>query len=349
MATIDYIKITEEQKRQARQANIAAYLLNIGVSLTKEGNDWWRSKYNKSLTFHKNMFYRNDLGGAGKGVESGNAIDYLVNHMGKTYPEAVVSLTNFHVTPEVGGVDRGQRHKSKPFNISDIKINSNQNNVIQYLTDKRLIGLEIVKYVVVNNHLKQESGKHGNALFLIHDEHNNCVGIERQGIQEKRFKGIAKGSKYGYGFNIRFPSADGTFKYALFFESSIDLLSYIDKFKYREKKTLDGCILVSMAGCKIGFIQHMISTFSSSDIPLIAVLCVDNNSKKADALIESVKDENIDYMLRQPDPAHKDWNDQLKHEKQACTPIGRAIQRAVGDSLFDLNIDENEPKKSKSI
>ena len=84
------------------------------------------------------------------------------------------------------------------------------------------------------------------------------------------------GSKYGCGFNLRFPDS-GAYDYALFFESAVDLLSFVDFKQNHEKKTLSRCsrcILVSMAGLKINLIKHTLGVF---DGDLKVVLCVDND------------------------------------------------------------------------
>jgi len=330
-------KVSKEQILKARQADLGGYLMSIGEQLTSEGGKYLRGKNDDKLVITGNTFYSNAHAGAGKGIEHGNAIDYLVNHRGMTFLEAVTALTNSTIMSGHdggNGTDGRGNQKSKAFSLGDIALCDNQEKARQYLEIERYIGIEVISYIVNNGLLLQEQ-KTNNAFFPIHDEFGECVGGERQGITKKRFKGVAGGSRYGYGFNMRFPGSNGGFKYMLFFESAIDLLSFVDIVKYREKKTLDGCILVSMAGLKKNIVKHMSKVFSDGRQPLKIVLCIDNDDKGQE-FINDIKSQGIDYSLRLPDSRVKDWNEQLGRGKQECTPIGRLKSRAMDDSIINL-------------
>jgi len=325
------IKINKETIQQARQADLAHHLLSIGEPLKKEGK-YYRHKNHKNLIIENNSFFWNDRAGEGKGIESGNAIDYLVNHMGKTFPEAVQELTKNIAIQELSSETKDRYNPT--FSLTSIAFCSNQDKASQYLANERFIGLNIINYITSKGLLLQETGTN-NAFFSIYDEKGDCVGGERQGITQKRFKGIAVGTRYGYGFNIQFPNADGTFKYALFFESAVDLLSFMDITKYRDKKPLNGCLLVSMGGLKLNIIKHMSMVFSKGSKPLEVVLCLDNDSA-GEKLENEVKKAGVLCRVRQPISIFKDWNEQLQRGKEECTPIGRLKSRAMGESAFDL-------------
>ena len=148
------------------------------------------------------------------------------------------------------------------------------------------------------------------------------MGAEVHGVTPKRFKGVKMGSKYGCGFNVCFPDSGG-YDYALFFESAIDLLSFLDFKRNHEKKSLDRCILVSMAGLKINVIKHTLGVYGGD---LRVILCVDND-EAGQSFKSAVKQAKIQYIDRSPNPKFKDWNEQLKDYRLHIKPIQRLMKR----------------------
>jgi len=100
---------------------------------------------------------------------------------------------------------------------------------------------------------------------------------------------------------------DNVFDYALFFESAIDLISFIDLKMNHEKKSLNRCILVSMSGLKLNIIEHTLKVFKGS---LTVVLCVDNDSAGAE-FKKKVENAGVKYVENLPNKQYKDWNEQL--------------------------------------
>jgi len=135
-----------------------------------------------------------------------------------------------------------------------------------------------------------------------------------------------KDSKYGYGFNVRF-SHDNTFKYALFFESAIDLISFVDYKQNHQGKSLDGCILISMAGLKKNVVKHMLEVFKCDKV----VLCVDND-EAGRKFKNEIEGAGIDFLERSPDVKYKDWNEQLMAVKQLSIPISRLLVNGIESS-----------------
>jgi hypothetical protein len=151
----------------------------------------------------------------------------------------------------------------------------------------------------------------------MYDELNVYVGAEIQGtLSNIRFKGIKPDSKYGYGFNVRFPASDENhyYNYALFFESAVDLLSFIDIKARTEHKTLERCILTSMGGLKINVIKHTLEVFSNPT-SLQCVLCIDADNA-ANTFREALVAEGINFIEQRPPHEHKDWNEYLCAKNQ---------------------------------
>lgn len=303
------MSIKREVIKQARQANLAEYLLSVGVPLEKADSKRYRHAEHGSLIFTDNAYFWNST------QQRGNAIDYLTKHMNMNFTEAVTALTS---VPRSSAEPQAVR----AFEWGSISVHRSPDNVIKYLDKTRHINLCIINSLLNQKLLFQEK-RTNNAIFPMYDENNIIVGAELRGITPESFHGVKSNSKYGYGFNIRF-SNNNNFDYALFFESAIDLLSFIDYKTYHEKKTLKNCILISMAGLKINILKHSLKAFNSKPK---AVLCVDNDFAGQN-FINIVKNAGIDYKLRLPDKQYKDWNEQVVKMKRYCNPVGRMLKRA---------------------
>jgi hypothetical protein len=283
------VGFSSEVIKAARQANLPAFLMDTGIRLKKDGSRYRDSEHN-SLIFKGNAYYWNSQN------ESGNALDYLTRHMGFTFQDAVRTLAT-----RTGYGPNSYTDDNAVYTAQEKA--GNYSRVIAYLTKTRNIDPDIILDCISRKLLYQTS-TNNNAAFVMLDEHGQAVGEELQGtLSDKRFKGISKGTKYGYGFNI-IPQND-RMKYLLFFESAVDLLSFWSISK-RSGKTLAGCMLISMVGLKLNIIKHMSKTHSGQ-----IVLAVDNDAA-AHTFIEQCRIEDINFILRLP-PRYKDWNDELKN------------------------------------
>lgn len=243
--------------QRARQANLPKYLLSAGVPLIRNGSRYNHAEHD-SLVFTDNAYFWNSI------QDRGNAIDYLTKHMGMNFKEAVTALTQ---------IKTAEPRPVRAFEWGDISVYRTPDSVVRYLDKTRHINLCIIEWLLKQKLLFQEE-RTNNAIFPMYDENNIIVGAELKGITNKPFHGVAQDSKYGYGFNVRF-SEDNNFDYALFFESPIDLLSYVDYKIYHKKEKFNRCILISMAGLKINILKHSLKTFAPNAKP---ILCVDNDT-----------------------------------------------------------------------
>jgi DNA primase len=179
---------------------------------------------------------------------------------------------------------------------------------IAYLNKHRGIDYEIIKWLIRNKLLYQEKMTN-NIIFPMYDKTGEIVGADLHGTltdEKFKFKKIAAGSKYGYGYNIN-PSQSETIKFMLFFESSIDLLSFWN-IKRTENKNLEDCLLISMAGLKENIIDHFLNAFKS---PLTTVLCVDNDEAGVN-FTKAVLERLEGVRTLTPQSRYKDWNEQLQ-------------------------------------
>ena len=284
-------RLSPEQIKQARQANLAEYLISRGEPLHQEGRRY-RHGIHDSLYFTDNAYYWNSRG------EHGNAIDFLCSFYGMDFKSAVFELISANLTGHAKDVQ-----PPASFTWSDIEKSRSMERVIAYLHKTRGISYEIIHSLIHQQLLFQEIDSN-NIIFPIYDENKRIVGAELSGtLTRKRFKGLKPASKYGYGYNIGFGD---NFTFMLFFESAIDLLSFVD-LKNAEGRSLDGCILVSMAGLKQNIVEHSLAAFGGDLKP---VVCVDND-KPAQEFIQGLKSSIKGLKERLPDSQFKDWNEQL--------------------------------------
>ena len=310
-------RYSPEQIHLARQADLAEYLMSVGVPLIKEGNRY-RYKDDTKLVFTKNSFFWNGRN------ETGNAIDFLIKYLGEigernlSFRDAMtelVAMTSFSQP------DKPKSLEIPAFTFEGVTLSENHNRIIAYLCKTRKIDYSIVKNLINKQLLFQEVATYPdkrtgqpremyNALFPIYDERGQIVGAETVGtLTTKRFKGIKEGSTYGYGYTV---IQGEVTRYALFFESAIDLLSFMDVVKLKNK-SLDSCILVSLAGLKENIFEQTMHKLDESITP---ILCVDNDAAGENFIKQALaKCDNI--KIFRPEKQFKDWNEQFCEVKKS--------------------------------
>ena len=296
----------ETAVRQARQTDLAEWLRRNGEPLKRRGR-WWYIEGSDSLRIQGNKWYRNSQG------IGGNAIDFLVSYYGMSPKEAITELTNntLHPADENSGVNKknlkAQAEASTGFDISSAFIQAdNQRRALAYLIKARGIDADIAVAEIRKGQLFQEAGT-GNAVFAMTDEADRATGAEVIGtlsFPDSRFKGIKAGSEGGCGYSV---GQKQNPRYILYFESAVDLLSFIT-IKRRQKKSMTECLLISMAGLKLDVVHRSLSV--SGNPAAIPVLCVDND-KAGDMFVDRCISLYPRAIVKRPDKGFKDWNDQL--------------------------------------
>lgn len=270
--------------RLARQADLAQYLISVGVPLVRSGGSF-RHAAHDSLVIKRNMYYWNSKG------DKGNSLDYLIRHMGFDFMSAVSALAGF--VP-------GEYAAASP--PADKGSAANFNRAFAYLHKTRGISYGILQALAGAGLLGQEAGTN-NAVFYMRDENGVTVGAELVGtLSGRRFKGVRAGSRYGYGF-CHMPRGK-TAAYILFFESAIDLLSFW-QIKEACGKSLSDTLLVSMCGLKQNVVAHMSAVFGGRPF-----LCPDNDGA-ARKFVDSFRLDGSRVEPVFPDGRFKDWNEQL--------------------------------------
>ncbi len=297
-------KETTERLIIAKTVNLAEYLISRhGIDLKRVGS-YHEARDHDSLVFKGNLFYWNSQD------EKGDAIKYLQLYHGMSFYEAVRELSDY-----ASYFSKRPHHEAaKAFDIADLKLSTDMRRTFAYLSKTRGINYALVKELTDQKLIMQEA-ETNNIVFPMYDDLGSVVGAELCGTltaENLRFKGIKTGSMYGVGYTIQRP--DEKTEFVLFFESAIDLLSFIE-LRHMAGKSLKGCTLVSLAGLKANIFNTTIKRYQT---PVKAVICVDND-EAGQIFIESIKAAKNAILVRQPAPQFKDWNEQLKNIKGIIT------------------------------
>ena len=289
--------------RLARQTDLVKWLRMNNEPLKRAGR-WWYLENHDSLRIQGNKWYLNSQG------VGGNPIDFLVYYYKMTPKQALIRLSES--TSGYGFIEEkcGVKEKNKGaavFDFSSVAIDSDFRRLLAYLVKSRGISGHVVMNEIENKRLYQEK-QTANAVFAIIDESGAFVGAEINSTlsyKDARFKGIKSGSLNAYGFNS---GQRLNPRYILFFESAVDLLSFIT-LSTKPSKLFNECLLVSMAGLKQSVIITALRVFGHPSA--IPVFCVDNDAA-GDAFIARCLMNYPNALVRRPDRVFKDWYDQLR-------------------------------------
>ena len=295
------MKITDEQKERAAFVNLPQFLMAHGFDLKKVGREYvWKD--------HDSLHIK-DNGPGERGVwhrfstgEGGDNIGFLREFMGMSFVEAVEALNGEHYdltyTPS-----RTYEQKPKTVTARELSLAEadNARRVFAYLCKTRGLDYDMVSALVRGGSIAQEE-KTGNVLFKYYDEHGKVIGAEKVGTStEHKFKGIATGSAAGHGFEV----VRGTGEKAFFFESAIDMLSYLQM----HDKELTDCRLVSMMGVKPNIVLDTILRNNIS--PDHVFLCSDNDTA-GNEFAQRLQEQYPDMKRVITPDTYKDWNDMLR-------------------------------------
>lgn len=277
--------VSKEQIKAARHADLYAFLIkNHTCSFTCEG-DSIRPKNNHSISIKRGYSGYKDFSNG----ETGNSIEFLVNHMGYTFVSAVQSL--------IGETTAAYSTNTQQNHIKDIPpqfpppVNGNYKNLFAYLTN-RGIPAETIQMLVAQKIMYQEKTRN-NIVFINYER--NFAELRGTYTYGKPFHGIVPNCRSD-GFWWFRTSKNAPIGYIC--EAAIDAISLHELHKIQGNNRQ--AYYISIAGVAK---QPAIDRLKHSKLKLI--LAVDN-----DTAGQSCRDKNSDleYIL----PSRKDWNEDLQ-------------------------------------
>ena len=316
------MRITDEQKERAAFVNLPQFLMAHGFDLKKVGKEYvWKD--------HDSLHIKdNDPGERGAWFrfsedKGGDNIGFLREYMGMSFVDAVEALTGEHIdrtyTPS-----RTYEQKPKTVTARELSLAEadNARRVFAYLCKTRGLDYDMVSALVRGGSIAQEE-KTGNVLFKYYDTDGKVIGAEKVGTStDHKFKGIATGSAAGHGFEV----VRGSGEKAFFFESAIDMLSYLQM----HDKELTDCRLVSMMGVKPNIV---LDTMLRNNIsPDHVFLCSDNDTA-GNEFAQRLQEQYPDMKRVITPDTYKDWNDMLRGIPKA---VEHETEKKEVDSVADL-------------
>lgn len=316
------MRITDEQKERAAFVNLPQFLMAHGFDLKKVGREYvWKD--------HDSLHIK-DNGSGERGAwfrfsedKGGDNIGFLREYMDMSFVDAVEALTGEHIdrnyTPS-----RTYEQKPKIVTARELSLAEadNARRVFAYLCKTRGLDYDLVASLVRQGVIAQEE-KTGNVLFKYCDDQGKVIGAEKVGTStDHKFKGIATGSAAGHGFEV----VRGTGEKAFFFESAIDMLSYLQM----HNKELTDCRLVSMMGVKPNIVLDTMLRHNIS--PENVFLCSDNDTAGND-FAQRLQEQYPDMKRVITPDTYKDWNDMLRGIPKA---VEHETEKKEVDSVADL-------------
>ena len=295
------MKITDEQKERAAFVNLPQFLMAHGFDLKKVGREYvWRD--------HDSLHIK-DNGPGERGQwfrfrenKGGDNIGFLREYMDMSFIDAVEALTGEHIdrtyTPSRTYESKPVQQTARELSLAEA---DNSRRVFAYLCKTRGLDYDMLSALVKKGTISQEE-KTGNVLFKYFGTDGKVIGAEKVGTStEHKFKGIATSSAGGHGFEV----VRGTGEKAFFFESAIDMLSYLQM----HDQELDNCRLVSMMGVKPNIVLDTMLRHNIS--PENVFLCSDNDTAGND-FAQRLQEQYPDMKRVITPDTYKDWNDMLR-------------------------------------
>ena len=295
------MRINEEQKEKANLVNLPKFLMSHGFDLKKVGREYvWKD--------HDSLHIK-DNGPGERGQwfrfrenKGGDNIGFLREYMDMSFIDAVEALTGEHIdrtyTPSRTYESKPVQQTARELSLAEA---DNSRRVFAYLCKTRGLDYDMLSALVKKGTISQEE-KTGNVLFKYFGTDGKVIGAEKVGTStEHKFKGIATSSAGGHGFEV----VRGTGEKAFFFESAIDMLSYLQM----HDQELDNCRLVSMMGVKPNIVLDTMLRHNIS--PENVFLCSDNDTAGND-FAQRLQEQYPDMKRVITPDTYKDWNDMLR-------------------------------------
>ena len=280
---------TQAQIDKANAVDLEKFLRAQGETLVRSGKEY-RWKAHDSLTVCGNKWFRHSQS------KGGFPVDFVMEFYGKSFPEAVQMLT--------GEPDEAQP-EADPAPSPAFRLplrNVTNANILNYLTQERKLSPSLVNFFIAAGDIYEDAAHH-NVVFVGRDADGHPRYASSRGIR-KKFRQDAAGAEKAFGFAHR-----GTDKQLLVFESSIDLLSFIELFP----KNWQQHNYLSLGGVSGKALRQFLS--ECPDVERV-FLCLDSDKAGEDACkrLATLLPDTVSVTRIQP--CMKDWNDVLVHRAE---------------------------------
>ena len=298
---LKYIPFTEEQKQQANNTDLVAFLEARGEKLRKLGRDYKliytdASGTHDSITVHGSTWFdhKNQVGGG--------AVKFMQHHYHMTFQEAVQALLGYAVEP----VQRSPPVMAAPVPKREFRLpeaHSDMHRVYAYLIKQRFIAPEIITHFA-KAHTLYEDAAHHNAVF---------VGLDENGVPRQASKRST--ASFGQAYKLTCEGSDTRYSFAHFgtsgrlfvFEAPIDLLSFLTLYP---KDWQEHSYIATNGVYEKAMLRALEMRQNLREI----IICTDNDDGGNDAAyrFRDILREHGYTDVKRLAPPFKDWNEVLK-------------------------------------
>ena len=278
--------VSKKQIASARHADLYAFLMKYHSSNFKTEGDSIRPKDNHSISIKKGYHGYKDF----STEETGNSIEFLTNHMGYTFVEAVQALSDVSAPAQQPTDVQQDGIENVPPKFPE-PVNGMYKNLFAFLKN-RSISTETIQKLVKQKLLYQEKSKNNIVFINMERDFAELRGTYTFG---NPFHGTVPHSRHD-GFWWFRTSRNAAKGYIC--EAAIDAISLYELHKMHGN--MEEAYYISIAGVAK---QPAIDRLKNSKLDI--VLAVDN-----DAAGQKCRDRNseLEYIL----PINKDWNEDLQ-------------------------------------
>ena len=293
-------RFTDTEMQIARETDLPELLSHLGYQVKRVGRFHTTAEMDSLRIKDRRTWFRYSQN------TGGDAITFLQQFCGKSFPEAVEYLLTFHgkardaPIPQPKPISPKQKFSLPPRNADDRR-------VFAYLR-KRGIAAQVIRQFL-NSGLLYEDAEHHNCVFV---GKNSAGQVKYAGLrgtydrEGKGFRGDVTGSDKRVGFALPY---DRSSDQVLVFEAPIDLMSYLTLHRNTPNA-------LALCGLYDGALQAYLT-----DHPQIKriELCLDADEpgqKAAQQLQEKYQLQGYAVTVEKP-RCGKDWNEYL--QKRLCS------------------------------
>ena len=291
-------RFTDAEMQIAKETDLPELLTHLGYQMRRIGRYHTTAEMNSLRIKDRRKWFRYSQN------TGGDAITFLQQFCGKSFPEAVEYLLTFRgkardaPAPEPKPISQKQEFSLPPRNADDRR-------VFAYL-HKRGIAPQVIRQFL-NSGLLYEDAEHHNCVFVGKDSAGQVKYAGLRGTydrEDKGFRGDVTGSDKRVGFALPYDrSSDQVFV----FEAPIDLMSYLTLHRNTSNA-------LALCGLYDGALQAYLA-----DHPQIKriELCLDADGPGREAARQfQNKYTAMGYAVTVEEPrSGKDWNEYLQKRK----------------------------------
>ncbi len=294
--TTKYIPFTNEQKEQAHQIDLAAFLQSRGEPIKRSGREYVWLDGSQKVTIRGNLWFHQyeRIGG--------DAVSFVRRFYDMSYPEAVSFLLNQIGGHIVTAAPKTFQSTKKTFALPEK--NDNMRRVYAYLLLHRRLDRDVIDTFTRYGMLYESAGYH-NAVFVGYDRDDIPRHCHMRGTGlESTFKCNVDSCDPRYSFHWH-----GTSERLYLFEAPIDMMSFIsmNKVEWKQHSYAAACCVSD---------QVLVQMLKDNPNIKSVSLCLDNDEAGQSAnkrIANKLNADGIPYEVLVPN--RKDWNEDLLCQK----------------------------------